>query len=1060
MLELKGISKSYSVGDLHQRVLKGINLIFRESEFAAILGPSGSGKTTLLNIIGGLDHYDSGDLKINEVSTKNFRDKDWDAYRNHRIGFVFQSYNLIPHQTILNNVKLALTLSGISKSEGTQRARKALEEVGLKEHINKRPSQLSGGQMQRVAIARALVNNPDILLADEPTGALDSDTSVQIMNLLKKISQKKLVIVVTHNPELADEYATRIINLRDGNIINDTAPYDGKLKTDLDTEAAAKKQHKTRMSFITALNLSMQNLLTKKARTILVSVAGSIGIIGIALILSVSTGFQAYIDGIERDTLTSYPLALMKESTNIAEILLSVTGNGGNGEQNDGKIHENQVISSTLGKVTKNDLASFRDYLNAHYDEVGSGIRLIENEYNVDPMIYTIDATDELARLNPNNLFSTILGSNSLMSSYSSLTSAFMQYDLENIKADTHVVAGRYPEKYNELVIYLSNPNQISDFLTYSLGFHDTDKLSDSITKIMGGENVAMNEDPLTLEYDDFLNLDLRLVLPADTYKYNEKYGVYEDMSEDDSFMQNIYDNKSEKLKVVGIVTPNSNMLGMGSGALYLPSLVEHIIEESAKTEIVQKQLSSPTVDIFSGSKFGEKDNKYAFEFSDLVSVDESKISGAFKTNLDQNAVTAKTQEYMNNISNDITANVEPVKEPLMNKFREMALGLMSEIAGLEKDGTYQISEIETLVSDYIARQDFSELEAKYLLPGSVYSEMYSGLLKGYLTTYANAYAKAYEQIYGQEIDLETADIPAEFLYVSHEKLITTYLSVAEVNGAFETLSVNITEIIMKKEILTEVGGLTSYLSSSFASAFSLDQDALLSAFKLNFSEDELARVVSAMFTQKESTLSTNLALLGYQALDDPQEIAFYFNSFEGKTEFMKFLDNYNEMRRSYGQDDKVIEYSDTTGILMSSVKTIVDAVSYVLIAFVSISLIVSSIMIGVITYISVYERTKEIGILRAIGASKRNISNIFNAETFIIGFLSGLFGIGFSYLAIPVINVVLHHFTGDIPLSAQLNPDAALILIGLSIVLTLVGGLIPARAASRKDPVEALRSE
>ena len=1024
MLELKGVSKVYHVAGKDQKVLKGINLNFRQSEFAAILGPSGSGKTTLLNIIGGLDEYNGGDLKINEISTKKFKDKDWDAYRNHRIGFVFQSYNLIPHQTILANVKLALTLSGISKREAVRRARHALEEVGLKEHINKRPAQLSGGQMQRVAIARALVNNPDILLADEPTGALDSDTSIQIMNLLKKIAKTKLVIMVTHNPDLARKYATRIITLKDGEITSDSNIYDGKLKTVLDEEAAAKKQHKTRMSFLTALGLSLNNLLTKKGRTILVAFAGSIGIIGIALIMAVSTGFQSYIDKIERDTLTSYPLALMKESSNVAGILLSLTGSG-DPLPDDGKLHEDPIMSSALGNVTKNDLKTFRNYLDNHYSEVKDDIRLIENEYNIDPIIYTIDATDELAKLNPNSLFETVLGSNSLMNSYSSLTSAFVQYAPENIKADMKLVAGRYPENYNEMVVFVSNPNRISDFLTYSLGFHDTDKISSSITKIMGGEDVDLTEEPLTLEYDDILNAKLRLILPANIYKYSEKYEVYEDMSEDLGYMRKIYDNNSEELRIVGIVTPDSSF-SMGSGILYLPSLITHIIEESENTEIVQKQLKNSTLDVFSNTKFGEEKSGFNFEFSDLVSVDSAKLANAFGGGIDKNAISAKTEEYITNISNDITTDISPVKNTLDSRLSSLKNGFSTRLPGMIMENKCTAAEIAPCVEIFMEEQDLADLEDKYLLPAEIFRQTLTKLLP-----------------------LRMAEgTPAE----SESELI--------ISGVLNKLSAKITEAVMKKEILTKVGSLTSYLTNTFAKAMSVDESAIMGAFKLNFTEEELSRVVQAMFTKKQSTLSTNLALMGYQPLDDPMQISFYFSSFDGKTNFIKFLDDYNEKMKTLKQDDKVIDYTDTTGILMSSVKNIVDAVSYVLIAFVSISLVVSSIMIGIITYISVYERTKEIGILRAIGASKRNISNIFNAETFIVGFLSGLFGIGITYLFIPIINAILHSFIGDIPLYAELQVISAAILIVLSVILTLIGGLIPAKAASKKDPVEALRSE
>ena len=1030
MLEIRSVTKVYETGGIRRTVLNKVSINFRASEFVAILGPSGSGKTTLLNIVGGLDKYTSGDLIINEKSTKKFRDKDWDSYRNHRIGFVFQSYNLIPHQTVLANVRLALTLSGISKRESIQRAKKALNDVGLKDHINKLPAQLSGGQMQRVAIARALVNDPDILLADEPTGALDSETSVQIMKLLKNIAKNKLVVMVTHNPELAEDYATRIMTLKDGKITSDSDPYDGKIKTDMNLMDSKKKSKKTRMSFLTALSLSLKNLMTKKARTILVAIAGSIGIIGIALISAVSTGFQNYIDKIEEDTLTSYPLALMKESADVTGILLSLTGNE-SADVIDGKVRENQILTSTLGNVSNNDLPSFVKYLEAHNDEIKNDVRLMEYEYNVDPLIYTIDATGELAKLNPSNLFTSLIGESSLLSNYSSMTSVFRQYDIENLKNDTDVLAGRYPEKYNEMVLVLSNPGQISDLLTYSLGFHDTKELNEVVTKILSGEKVKINNEPLELTYDDLMNVDLRLVPATETFKFNPKYDVYEDMSGDKAYMKGVY-NKSEKLKIVGIVAPNSDMIANGNGIAYLPSLVTHIIEKSGETEIVKKQLANPELDIFSNTKFGEEGNDFSFEFSDLVSVDEAKLSQAFGVNIDQNAISSKTEEYMSEISNDISADVSPVKDTLVKRFKSLVNGLKEKIGKLTMAGEFDPSKMETYLDDYFKEQDFSDLASKYLIPEEQFRSTHAGLVGGYFMSL-----------------LENPTLTMD-----------EYLKTDKIEVALEKFSIAITEVVMKQNILTKVGGLTSYLSNSFANAFHVDQSAIIGAFNLNFSEEELSRVVTAMFTKKKSTLATNLSTLGYQDLDDPTEIAFYFSSFDGKTKFIDFLENYNEAMKSINDEEKVIEYSDTTGVLMSSVKIIVDAVSYVLIAFVSISLVVSSIMIGVITYISVYERTKEIGILRAIGASKHNISSIFNAETFIIGLLSGIFGILISYALIPIINLVLHHFTGDIPLSAMLDPKTAIFLIVLSIILTLIGGLIPARSASKKNPVEALRSE
>ena len=1039
MLEIRGVTKVYRTGDVKRTVLDKVSINFRESEFAAILGPSGSGKTTLLNIIGGLDEYTSGDLVINEKSTKKYRDKDWDAYRNHRVGFVFQSYNLIPHQTVLHNVRLALTLSGISKRESIRRAKKALKDVGLSEHINKLPAQLSGGQMQRVAIARALVNDPDILLADEPTGALDSETSIQIMKLLKDISRKKLVVMVTHNPELADEYATRIINLKDGKIIDDSNPYDGAKKTDLDLAESEKKSKKTKMSFITAASLSLSNLLTKKARTLLVAVAGSIGIIGIALISAVSTGFQNYIDKIEEDTLTSYPLALQKETADMTGILLSLSGST-DGQLVEGKLKENQILSSTLGTVSNNDLPSFKNYLEAHYDEIGQDIRLMEQEYNVDPLVYTIDATDKVAKMNPSTLFTSLVGESSLLRNYSSMTSVFQQYDKANLENDTDLLAGRYPEEYNELMVVLSNKGEISDLLTYSLGFHDTDELNKIVSKIMSGENVEIANEPLELTYEDIMSRDLRLVPATETYKYNSKYDVYEDMSKDEAYMRQLF-NASEKLKIVGVSVMNSEMMSAGSGVAYLPSLVTHIIDKASETEIVKKQLANPDVDVFSGVKFGEEDNSYDFKFEDLVSVDEAALSRAFGVNIDQNAISNKTREYIGGISNDITSGVNSVPEvrsALVSRFKDLASEMSSILK--QKIASHEINPLDInavlqFIDDYINTKDFSDLETNYSLPADNFKTAFDGLLKIYA-------GKMIQAPPTYEVDMNE------------------FLAMTEVNAVFDALSTGVSNLSTQKQVVEKVSGLTSYLTSSFANSFHVDQSAIVGAFRLNFSEEELTRVVTAMFTKKKTTLATNLSALGYQDLDDPTQLSFYFWSFDGKTRFLEFLDGYNDAVRDIDDGEKVIEYTDTTGVLMGSVKTIVDAVSYVLIAFVSISLIVSSIMIGVITYISVYERTKEIGILRAIGASKHNISSIFNAETFIIGLLSGLFGVGLSYLLIIPINFVLHLFTGDIPLNAALDPRTAIILIVLSVVLTLIAGIIPSRSASKKDPVEALRSE
>lgn len=1048
MLEIKNVTKIYETAGFKQKALDNVSIKFPKSEFVSILGQSGSGKTTLLNIIGGLDEYTSGDLIVNEISTKKFKDRDWDSYRNHRVGFIFQSYNLITHQTILKNVELALTLSGISRNERKRRAIKALKEVGLEQHINKRPNQLSGGQMQRVAIARALINDPEIILADEPTGALDSDTSVQIMDLLKKISKDKLVIMVTHNPELAKKYSSRIINIKDGKIVADSNPCDSRNRKE-EEEKTKKKTKKTKMSFLTALSLSFNNLMTKKARTILVSVAGSIGIIGIALILAVSTGFQNYVDSIQEDTLTSYPLTIYQESTDMTSLLLSMTSDGAK-PTNSNEVKEQQYITSMLSSVSTNDLRSFKNYLDKNYKKVEDDIYNTQYSYSIDPNIYTIDAKNKLARINPSNLFSSMMGNNTIMSSYSSMTSIFSQMvdNRDEIEQDYEVLAGRWPKKYDEMIIVLSEPNSISDLLVYSLGLRDTDELTKLITGIMSGEKVDINNEPLTFTYEDLMNIDLRLIMPADTYKFNSKYDVYEDMTDDDKYMEELYE-KATKLKIVGVVSPKEGVTStaLRPGVGYTSDLVKHIIDYSKDTKVVQEQIENSEVDVFSGKRFDSEKNDFNFEFSDLVKVDSEKLQSAFNININQKKLEEQTQKYMQEINDSITADITPAKKVFDDNLNTFINGIFDSIG---EEG-FTSNDIDSIVDKYLSNSTNDKLLAKmekdYVLPKDVYKQTYSGLLKVLLTAYVKSY-KIYPGYVADENVKVVEDIK--------KLVITGYLDEITTAGTSEKMAITMTETVMKKEILTKVGEMTANITSSFANAFSVDEEKIASAFELNFTEEELSRVVNAMMNPTETTQKSNLILLGYQDLEEPTSISFYFNSFDGKEHFLSFIDDYNESVHK----DKQINYSDTTGILMSSVKTIVNAVSYVLIAFVSISLVVSSIMIGVITYISVYERTKEIGILRAIGASKGNISSIFNAETFIIGFLSGLFGIGISYSLIPIINKVLHHFTGNIPLSASLAVNSAIVLVILSIILTLIGGLIPARAASKKDPVEALRTE
>ena len=1069
MLELKNIKKTYKVADDEVQALKGISLKFREAEFVSILGQSGCGKTTLLNIIGGLDRYTSGDLIINGKSTKSFKDRDWDAYRNYKVGFVFQSYNLISHQTVLSNVELALTIGGISRKDRKERAIKALEQVGLKDQIHKKPNQLSGGQMQRVAIARALVNNPDIILADEPTGALDTKTSVQVMEILKEISKDKLIIMVTHNPELAEQYSSRIIKILDGNITEDSNPIgkDEKIPVDDNKSTIGRAS----MKIWTAFRLSLNNLLTKKARTILVAFAGSIGIIGIALVQSVSNGFQAYVDSIQEDTLTSYPLTITQESSNIVEMLLSMKAEQDKKAEEEGTVIEEQYISSMLSSISTNDLKSFNNYLKENYSEVEDDISNIKYSYSVEPCIYTIDSTDKIVKLNPSSLSEKWGGSSSMMMT-SSFSSVFTQMidNTDMLNESYDVLAGTWPQNYNEMVIVLSEPDSIADYLVYSLGLRDVSEFEDIITKIMSGETTEINNEPLQLTYDDLMNIKLKLIMPSDLYEYNEQYDVYEDMSSDEEFFKNLYDNAID-LKIVGIIAPKegTTSMGLSSGVSYTSKLIDYIIDYSKNKEIVQKQLADKDVDVISGKRFDDDNNGVGLSFGDLVSVDNNKLQSAFNITIDQDDLANTTQNYMMDISNSITTDTTGAKKAFTDSLNTLAKGLLNSI-----DDESKLNDIDGTVNAYLAQyepsQIFANLEANYVIPRSTFKTTYSALLKGILQAYAGAYQsmsamQAQTQVpngTGNTVSdtsiTDTIDIPQISKDDLIDSIISTFTESAAIDQTANTMAKVMTEAVMKQTILTKVGELAGNISNTFASAFNVDPEMISSSFKLNMTEEEITRIITSMMSDTSKTAKTNLISLGYQDKEEPTYISFYFSSFDGKEHFLKFIDSYNE---KVGEDEeKVINYSDTTGILMDSVKIIVNAVTYVLIAFISISLIVSSIMIGIITYISVYERTKEIGILRAIGASKSNISSIFNAETFIIGLLSGLFGIGVTYAVIPPINFILHLFVGDIPLNVTFYFGNALVLIILSIILTLIGGIIPANAASKKDPVIALRTE
>jgi len=1054
MLQVKKISKQYKTGDLIQVALNNVSLNFRDNEFVSILGPSGSGKTTLLNIIGGLDRYDKGDLIINNVSTKHYKDRDWDSYRNHTIGFVFQSYNLIPHQTILANVELALTISGISKRERKRRALEALDNVGLKDQAHKKPNQMSGGQMQRVAIARALVNNPDILLADEPTGALDTETSVQVMELLKQVAKDKLVIMVTHNPELAEKYSTRIVKLKDGKIIGDTDPFNP------DEKKLDKPQHKnlgkSSMSVLTAFSLSLNNLFTKKARTILTAFAGSIGIIGIALILSLSTGFQNYIDKIQEDTLTSYPLTITAETADTTSMLLSMVGeseDGGTGNV----VKESQLITDMLSKIDSNDLKSFKQHLEANSGKVNEMASLVRYGYSVSPLIYTRGYENKVIQINPSTLLS-IIGGDTTTSMTGMSMSVFNEMidDKETLMSQYEMLAGKWAEEYNEVILILPDANSISDLLVYSLGLREQAELESILSKLMEGEKIENTNQPLELTYEELMNIPLKLVDATETYKYNEKYDIYENMSEDEDFIEDLYE-KSTDLKIVGIVCPKSSsgMSSMMSGVGYTKKLTEHVINKAAETGIVQKQLANKDINVFSNKSFDDDTKETGLDFQDMITIDTEMLSSAFGTNINEEEISNMTKGYTAEISAAITTDTSLAQVAFTDTLTKITTDMLNDYITKNTTlgfATISLNDVENVVNEFMEKEEtkvmLAKLEADYIVPQATFSEIYSKTIKTFLTQYITMSAG-------------DAENPSAILV---QEAVPTIVQMITANEVFEStakaMGSAMVEATMQKTILTKVGELTARLMGTMSSAFNVDESKIAAAFKFNLNEDEMKRLFQAMSsTSSIQNADTNLLALGYQDMDEPTTISFYFKDFDSKELFIDFIDEYNK-KMEVENDEKVIKYTDITGILISSVSVIVDSVSYVLIAFVSISLIVSSIMIGIITYISVLERTKEIGVLRAMGASKKNISSIFNAETFIVGLFAGLLGIGISLLLLIPINHIIHTVTGNPDITAVLPTTGAIVLIILSVILTLIGGLIPSKQAARKDPVLALRSE
>jgi len=1146
MLQIQHICKEYRTGNLVQKALDDVSLNLRDNEFVAILGPSGSGKTTLLNIIGGLDRYDSGDLIINGISTKKYKDRDWDSYRNHTIGFVFQSYNLIPHQTVLSNVELALTISGIGKEERRKRAIDALKKVGLGEQLHKRPSQMSGGQMQRVAIARALVNDPDILLADEPTGALDSDTSIQVMDLLKEVAKDRLVVMVTHNPELAEEYATRIVNLRDGKIRSDTDEYIVDEQTLKEPEH--KNMGKSSMSFLTALALSFNNLKTKKARTLLTSFAGSIGIIGIALILALSNGVNGYIQSIEEETLSEYPLQIQSTGFDITSMMVGNTGTDdkskdSSGKKNkDGQVKVMEMVTNMFSKMNTNDLKSLKKHLEKDNDALKSYTNAVEYDYDVDPQIYREDS-DGVRQVHPDKSFSSIgigadSGANSMMSSMMS-TNVFyrMPKNTSLYEKQYDVKTGRWPKKYNECVLVLSQDGGMSDFLLYTLGLRDQMELDDMIKAFASEEEIKTPSSLGTYTYKDILNKKFKLVNQADYYEYDSQYKVWKDKSDNAEYMKKLVAD-GEDIKIVGIVQPaegsKATALNMGIGYPY--SLMTHVAEEAKNSEIVKQQKASPDINVFTGEKFGEDSGDNGLDMNSLFSVDEDALQKAFSmgdTDLAGSLGNSLDFSKAVNLQDAFKLDVK-VKPGGMQK---MAVSLMEGYQAyakthpeadyshlgdnfseyLKTDGAKQImkkyfskilkeSGKVTITEEKVQKllTDIMQGFEKYVKDqgiGDISADQYGTYFRQYLqTAEAKQIITDWVNDLYKDVDIEISEAD---LQAMAQELAAGYLSYAQEKGYADVtkmgenfaaylgtadgkqrLSNGLSETLDMKSLESQLSsGMNAYmkqamgayaksfgnaletqigqnLQSVMTDAMKVDTDAFAKAFQFNMTEDDLTELMMSMSGTASATYDSNLQKLGYADFAKPSEIDIYPKDFESKEQVVDYLDRYNKKMEKAGKDEQVISYTDVVGTLMSSVTDIVNTISYVLIAFVAISLVVSSIMIGVITYISVLERKKEIGILRAIGASKRNVSQVFNAETFIIGLCAGLIGIGLTLLLLLPGNMIIHAVADNSNVNAVLPVIPALVLIALSVVLTLLGGLIPSKKASKSDPVTALRTE
>ena len=1210
MLELKGITKEYKTGAETVHALRGIDLAFRESEFVSILGPSGCGKTTMLNILGGLDQYTSGDLLIDGISTKEYKDADWDAYRNDTIGFVFQSYNLISHQTVLSNVELALTLSGVSASERKARAIAALEQVGLGDQINKKPAEMSGGQVQRVAIARALINDPSIILADEPTGALDTETSTQVMAILKGISADRLVIMVTHNPDLAEAYSTRIVRLSDGQVISDSDPFDPgsysvsegvSIEPDSRNEAvgkfagkyagkavgssagqmiagpaggiiggevgktvgrqigsaaadqatishrqkssgrAARRRNKS-MSLGTALHLSLNNLMTKKARTLLTAFAGSIGIIGIALILSVSNGFQTYIDKLEEDTLSSYPLTIMSETADMTSMITAFMANASDteGEASGGKMHEQQIMTDLLASVGSNDLAAFKKRIDSNIDTIGDWFNSYQYSYGLSVNIYSTNMEYGPLRVSPGSIMQSYM-SGLQQSSFSMMnTDVFFQMmdNEELLKSQYKVLAGTWPEKYDELLLVLDSEDQLNDYIVYTLGLRDPQELKDMINDVMDGKKVENNNKRLEWTYDDFLGMEFALVHACDTYQRNSSFDVWEDRSDDEDYMEDLI-KKSEKLHISGIVCAKevSGATAMTSGVGYLPALTHHMIEYAAESDIVKIQRLNKSIDVFSGKSFEDirNNNSEGLGFEDMISIDEGKLRKALGGDINPNAIKKDIEKIAKQEIKDLAGNdsAEKIEEEVNNALRHGCDGMIDYIVKQYSSNPEKFKFDEDLVAKAIADNQNKGRHSRVVNPliggyGKVLNMAGPEIMKGLAAATDPAAAEAAKQqakaaaqqeaakemakMFPEELGFTEEDAlrilqngttaeevmartggalteeqaaavaqqlndaadqfnktiddnmaaqpqikPADILRQALEATEDPYIKNDEIQKGIKQYGEGI-EMLQNAQI---VGPALGKAAEAVGKQFKIDPSGIADAFTMKMDEDEITRLITAYISGgAETSYDTNLQKLGYADINKPFSMSFFLKDFESKENFLKFIDDYNQEMTDSGDEDKVISYTDVTGVLIKSVKNITNAVSYVLIAFVAISLIVSSIMIGVITYISVLERTKEIGILRAIGASKKDIARIFNAETIIIGLCAGVIGIGLSLLLLIPINRILIGLTKISALKAILPAVGGVALVLISIFLTFIAGLIPSGMAARKDPVVALRTE